>query len=271
MYLLFDIGGTNTRLAISRDGKTLEEPTNIPTTKDFDGGIAQLKKFINKRAGGEKITAAAGGIAGPLDREKTMLVNSPNIPDWARKPLKKALEDAIGAPVLLENDTALAGLGEAVFGAGQNFSIMVYITISTGIGGVRIIDKKIDRNALGFEPGQQIIDYKNGASLEGIISGSALERRFNKKPYEIIDEVVWEEEARILAYGLNNVIVHWSPDGIVLGGSMILKKPGVDIHRVRFHLKNILHIFPDPSPIVEAALANFGGLHGALAYLQEQV
>lgn len=268
MYLLFDIGGTNTRLTISKDGKTLEEPTSVFTLKNFDEGITQFKKFVSERVSGKKITAAAGGIAGPLDREKTMLVNSPNIPDWAGKPLKKTLEDTIGAPVFLENDAALAGLGEAVFGSGQNFSIMVYITVSTGIGGARIVDKKIDRSALGFEPGQQVIDYKNGASLESIVSGSALLRRFNKKPHEITDEAVWEEEARVLAYGLNNAIVHWSPDGIVLGGSMMLKKPGIEIERVRFHLKNIFHIFPEIPQIVEAALADTGGLHGALAYLQ---
>ena len=270
MFLLFDIGGTHTRFTTSQDGKEIGEVTLISTFKNFEEGILRLEKFADEETKGEKIIAAAGGIAGSLDHEKTMLVGSPHIPGWTGKPLKKALEDIMNAPVFLENDAALAGLGEAVFGAGQKFQIMVYITISTGIGGARIVDKKIDKNALGFEPGQQVIDYKNEASIESIISGSALERRFNKKAYEITDEAIWEEEARILAYGLHNGIMHWSPEGIVLGGSMILKKPGIDIERVRFHLKKILKNFLELPQVTEASLGDYGGLYGALTYVQQQ-
>ncbi|MBI2314469.1 ROK family protein, partial [Candidatus Daviesbacteria bacterium] len=158
MFLVFDIGGTNMRLAVSRDGKNIEEPKILKTPKDFDEGMLLFKKTALNLSDGEKIKAAAGGIAGPLDGKKEMLVNSPNLAGWVKKPLKKALEKFFGAPVFIENDAALSGLGEATYGSGQGYKIIVYITISTGVGGARIVNSHIDTNALGFEPGHQIIE-----------------------------------------------------------------------------------------------------------------
>ena len=111
MYLLFDIGGTKMRLAVSRDGTTFEEPKIIPTPQSFEEGMRAFSELATELSGGEPITAAAGGIAGPLNKERTMLINSPNIPDWINKPLKEALGSAINAPVFIENDNAIVGGG----------------------------------------------------------------------------------------------------------------------------------------------------------------
>ena len=59
MYLLFDIGGTNMRIALSRDGQTFEEPHIIPTPKDFDAGMLALKNLATELLAGEKATAAS--------------------------------------------------------------------------------------------------------------------------------------------------------------------------------------------------------------------
>ncbi|MFV1917705.1 MAG: ROK family protein, partial [Patescibacteria group bacterium] len=104
--------------------------------------------------------------------------------------------------------------------------------------------------------------------LEAHISGAAVEKRYGKKPYEITDDKFWDELARLLAFGLNNTIVHWSPDVVVLGGSM-MKKIGIPIDRVKFHLKKILKIFPELPEIKKAELGDLGGLHGALYYLKQ--
>ncbi len=106
--------------------------------------------------------------------------------------------------------------------------------------------------------------------LEEYISGAALERRLGKKPEDILNPVVWEELARHLAYGLNNTILHWSPDIVVLGGSMIVREVGIKIPRVRAHLAKILTIIPptEHPPIISATLGDFGGLHGALALIR---
>lgn len=280
MYLLFDIGGTNMRIAISCDGVTFEEPRIISTPKDFDAGILAIKNIATELTGGEKLTAAGGGIAGALDRSRTMFLNSPHLPGWNSKPLKSALEHALGVPVFIENDTAIVGLGEAVAGTGKGHGIVAYLTVSTGVGGVRIVDQKIDVSAMGFEPGHQIIDADGtlcrgtvcgtGFDLEGAISGTAITERYNKKPHEIVDKSFWDEMARVLAYGLNNTIVYWSPDIVVIGGSM-MKEIGIPIDRVRAHLNGILHIFPELPHIEHSALGDIGGLHGALHYVKQQL
>lgn len=273
MYLLFDIGGTKMRIAFSSDGKSFSAPVIIPTPQDFKKGTLLLTDAALELSGG-KIEAVAGGIAGPLDREKTMLVNSPHISGWIKKPLKKELQTALKAPVYIENDAAMVGLGEAAYGKGKGRRVVVYLTVSTGVGGARIIDGRIDESAMGFEPGHQIIDRegalctacKSGPGyLERYISGSAIEERYKKKAAEISDPKVWEEEARLLAYGLNNTIVHWSPDIVILGGSVAGKIP---LDRVRFHVRKILRIFPKLPPIERAVLGDFGGLYGALHFLR---
>jgi len=277
MFLLFDIGGTKKRLAVSRDGKSFDEPKIVDTPQDFNAGMSLFQKITLELSGGGKINAVAGGIAGPLDREKTKLVNSPNLSGWIDKPLKETLQKILKIPVYLENDAAIVGLGEATNGAGKGEEIVAYITVSTGIGGARIVDGKIDRNIFGFEPGHQIIDPAGtlcpicgfAGHLEGHVSGAALEARYHKKPYEITNPQIWEEEAKWLAYGLNNTAVYWSPSVIVLGGSMIIKGPGISIERISFHFKKTLSIFPEHPRLAKAELGDVGGLYGALEILKQ--
>jgi glucokinase len=264
----------------SKDGETFSEPKIVPTPKDFDAGMHLLGELGRELAGGEKITAVGGGIAGTLSRDRSIFLNGPHLQGWNGKLIKKVLEAEFGAPAFVENDTAIVGLGEATAGAGKGHSIVVYMTVSTGVGGVRIVNERIDVSAMGFEPGHQVIDAGGalhstsvggrGLDLEGYISGTAISERYNKKPYEITDEKFWDEMARLLAYGLNNTIVHWSPDIVVIGGSM-MNKIGIPVDRVRAHLKGILHIYPELPLIEHSALGDIGGLHGALAYVKQNL
>lgn len=268
------------RIALSKDGTTFGEPKIISTPKDFDAGMLALKNLATELLQGEKAIAAGGGIAGTLSRDKATFLNGPHLQGWNGKPIKAALETAFGAPTFVENDTAIVGLGEAVAGSGKGYPIVVYMTVSTGVGGVRIVNETIDVSAMGFEPGHQIIDADGtlckstvcglGLDFESAISGTAITERYGKKPYEITDEAFWEEMARILAYGLNNTIVHWSPDVVVIGGSM-MKKIGIPVDRVRAHLNGILHIYPELPVIVHSALEDFGGLHGALHFVKKKI
>ena len=276
MYILFDIGGTKMRIAASHDLEKFEEPIIIPTPRDFNEGITAFKDAVINLSHGEDIEAIAGGIAGPFSGEKCTLVGSPNLKDWINKPLRDELKNAFTAPVYIENDAALAGLGEATAGAGKGYDIVAYITVGTGMGGVRIVRGKIDQKTIGFEPGHQIIDIDKSACpncdgnyLGDYVSGKGLKNRIGKDPHEITDENTWDELARWLAYGLNNTIVHWSPEVVVLGGSMIVKKPGISVERVKEHLKDILRIFPELPEIKEAELADFGGVHGALEFMRQ--
>lgn len=278
MYLVFDIGGTKMRVARSDDCKVFSEPMIVPTPQSFDEGIIKLKELFEKLSEGKKPVAVCGGIAGPFNRERDRLIRAPHLPDWAGKPLKAELESLIDAPVYLENDTALVGLGEAAVGAGIGRNIVAYITVSTGVGGVRIVDDQIDVHNYGFEPGHQYVnfsDYDIGkcscgsyGHLETYISGADFFRRFGKSAQDVDSgSEIWDIQARLLAIGLINTIVHWVPDMIVLGGSM-MKIPGIPLDAVRRHVSELLTIYDTPPIIEKAFLADLGGLHGSLAYLR---
>lgn len=277
MYLLFDIGGTKTRLAVTSDLENLQDPVIFPTEKAFDAGIQKMIYEAGKLIGSETVSGISGDIAGSLNAEKSGVVISPNLPGWQGKPLCKMLHEAFGAWVHLENDADLVGLGEAHFGAGQGSGIMAYLTVSTGVGGGRIVHGKIDQYSVGFEPGFQIIDASEklvsdakSYFLEDLISGTAFADRFGKPAYEVEDEKAWDEAAQILAYALNNITVMWSPDTIVLGGKMIAGDPSISVDQVREYLEEIVTIFDKVPQILPASLGDEGGLYGAMALLKKK-
>ncbi len=279
MYILFDIGGTKMRLALSRDGKSFCDPVIVDTPQKFEDGMALFRETVSALAGKERVLAIAGGIAGVFDKKNGMLSNSPNLPDWVGKPLRGELGKVCDGGVFIENDSALVGLGEALAGSGVGEDVVAYITVSTGVGGARIVGGKIDEAAIGFEPGHQIIDPDNtlcpeceGNDLESYVSGRAVGKRYGMKPYEVMEEALWEETLpKFLAYGLNDTIVHWSPDVVVLGGSMIVGDPAISIEATERYLKELMHIFPNLPPIKKAKLGAEGGLHVALAYLKQNI
>jgi predicted NBD/HSP70 family sugar kinase len=280
MLVLFDIGGTKMRIGRSRDGHSLDASVKIDTPRDFKEGISAFKRIVDEFSREGEIEHAAGGIAGVLDHDHEMLLASPNMGGWIEKPLRRELSQILKSPVTIENDTAVVGLGEAHHGAGKGHSIVAYITVSTGVGGVRIVDGRIDRARFGFEPGHQIIDLDGTACLmcnerslhadgkghlEGYISGSSVEHRFERPAYELPqDDPLWDGLAHALAVGLNNTIVHWSPDVVVLGGSMIVGDPRIPLALVERYLERELVVFPEIPELKPALLKDQGGLYGAL-------
>lgn len=277
MFAYFDIGGTKTRIAISIDGQSFGDPLKFDTPKDFDEGVRVIAESIKSLAGDTPIEAVGGGMAGPIDEEHTMLMNSPNLPEWIGKPFVQNLGALLGCPVYIANDTAIVGLGEAYHGAGKGDAIVAYITVSTGVGGARIVNGKLDQGVHNLEPGHQYIDFDKSAcpecrssDAEDYISGTATAHRFGKKAYEVEDPQVWEDLSRWLAYFLNNTIVHWSPTSVVLGGSMIVGDPAIPVERVEEHLQEICTIYPVKPKIKKAKLEDLGGLFGAMVYVGQQ-
>jgi predicted NBD/HSP70 family sugar kinase len=268
MHILFDIGGTNTRVTVSKDGIAFETPTKYPTPQNFHEGVTKLKETINSYVtNSSDIQSIIGGMPGILEKESKTLTFARNLPGWEGKSLKEALKKDFVCPILLENDAALAGLGEAVYGAGRGADIVGFITISTGLGGVKIVGEQIDPASVGYEPGHELI---RGQELETLVSGSAFTAKYGKEPHDITDEKIWDEAAKILAEGLQNAIVFWSPERIVLGGPMILKKPGIDIEKVREYLSKNL-TFEKLPELVLAKNGDTAGLYGALALSRANV
>lgn len=265
MYLLFEIGGTKTRIGISADGRSIEKSQIIPTPKDFEQFISELKQVAVSLVGTESVKALAGGIAGVLDTEKGVLIKGPHLQGLVDKPLKETLQNVFKASVFLENDATLGGLGEAVFGAGQGKGIVAYITVGTGIGGTRIVNGSIDSKVFGFEPGHQIINPE-GLELEDWVSGEALKKEHGISSENIDDPIIWDEAAKRLALGLANTIMHWSPDILILGGGLMQKIP---LENLKTYIKEYLKIYPTPPEITLSKLGELSGLWGALEYIRQ--
>lgn len=269
--LLFDVGGTNLRVGVAGSTRDFRNAAIVPTPKRFADGIVAIRSWSKKLSRGRAIDVAVGGLAGTLSKERGMLINSPHLPQWVGKPFKRLLARSMHAPVVLENDADLVGLGEAAYGAARRYRIVAYLTVSTGVGGTRIVDRRLDAVSYGFEPGHMVVD-PNGPTyhtmrvrgvLESMVSGTAIRRIHRRHPREVTSAAVWRQQAQVLAYGLVNVTVMWSPEVIVLGGSMF-KIPGIDVGVVRRELSRNLKGFLPPPDVVRGTLGDIGGLYGAL-------
>ncbi|MEX1026394.1 MAG: ROK family protein [Candidatus Paceibacterota bacterium] len=275
MYILFDVGATKTRIAATRDRETFTEPTIVRTPKSFDEFKATFVATAREHGDGEVIDGAVGGMTGALDKTRGVIVHSPHLPDWNGRAVADELGSELAAQVTVENDSAVVGLGEAVYGAGKGHRIVSYVTVSTGVGGARMIDGRIDESAYGFEPGHQIVDLSGtleednaGGTLEGLISGTALANRYGKAAADIHEPEVWETLAERLAVGLYNLSLVWSPEVIVLGGSMITGDPAIDVAATEAPFRErITRVFPTAPEIKKAELGDINGVWGALAYL----
>lgn len=277
-YVLFDIGGTKTRVALSEDLETLSKVESFKTPLKFEDGIKKMIETIESMSPG-KVEAMAGGVRGRLNEEKTGIDKEIVLTKWAGKSIVDAFKKKYKVPIFIENDAAAAGVGEAVYGAGIGAEIVAYHTISTGVGGVKIERGYIDDYSIGFEPGHQILDVDRTIlgdditpTLENLVSGAAVEARFGVKPYEIPQsDLLWNELAEYLSQGLRNTILYWSPDVVVLGGSMIIGDPRIEIDVVRKCVVEALDSFVECPFITIAKLGDEAGLYGGMGILKQRL
>jgi glucokinase len=267
MFLLCDIGGTITRMALSLTGDKLDTIKMFETSHNFEEAMETMRKVGDELSNREKYHAVVAGVRA-LNKKTGQLFNQPNFPMWVGDPLFLKLKEMFGNDVFLENDAALVGLGEAVYGAGKGEKIVGYITLSTGVGGAKIVNGRVSSANYSFEPGNMLISAKNGEVdyLENLISGSAIEKKYGVKPTELDDDLAWEEITELLAIGLANTAVMWSPNVIVLGGSVPKK---LNFEKVNAYFKRFCKIYPEVPIVKQALLDETGGLYGGLAYLQK--
>ncbi len=258
------------RWAVTVDRQTFQTPIIMATPDQFEVALGEISQLAMTFTGGAPCQGAIIGLPGTLDERRASLLAAPHLKHWIGCEIKADLERELKLPVILENDAALVGLGEAVHGGGKGYGIVAYLTVSTGVGGVRIVDGIIDWNARGFEPGQEIMVIESVKTLEDLVSGAAIEKRFGRPPHDITDPALWEELARYLAIGVHNLIIHWSPQVVVIGGSM-MKTPGINLSRVTTHLIELQTKFTLPAPPLHlATLGDIGGLYGGLVLLNQK-
>lgn len=265
--LVFDIGGTKTRFAVVREGK-LGRVVTFPTPKNWRDVEPTFRREATRLLAGRKVMMAIGGVPGTLDPRKEILIRASNLRGWDKTPISKTLKRVFSvARIRIENDANLAGLGEAVYGAGKGNQIVAYLGIGTGVGGTRIVNGRLDEAASGFRPGHQIIDRSSKArcgcgqrgDLESLISGSGLARQFHQ-PAEKLPTKIFSQAALLLGTGLNNISVLWTPNVIVLGGSVMLR-----LWPFRRLISKGLAHRSYPPKLLQAKLGDLSGLYGALA------
>ncbi|HET7641724.1 MAG TPA: ROK family protein [Ktedonobacteraceae bacterium] len=190
-----DLGGTQIRTAVLR-GATLLSRISILTGANTqpDSVLPRMYEAIQEAL--DKADVSLGQIAGigvaapgPLDSNRGIVFSPPNLPGWDGIPLRDLLAERFQTSIYVDNDANVAGLGEYMFGAGQGSRNIVYMTVSTGIGGGVIADGKLLRGANGTagELGHMTIDWHgerctcgNIGCLEYIASGTSIARKANE-------------------------------------------------------------------------------------------
>ena len=265
MMLLIDVGGTNTRVAVAPKEGDLSSPVIFPTEKDFDAGINKIAETATTLLNGEKPEMVVMGITGQVSPQGE-LIKSPNLKTWEDRDLKNVLSERFNAPAYILNDAQLGALGEATTGAGKGASIVLYMTLGTGIGFARVIDSMPDLT-IGSETGHQYIDIdgEHLVEAEDVISGRALKERLHIGGEDVHDSAVWEEYARLAAIPLYNNILAFTPDCVVVGGSLV-KDGSLSVAALSEHLGKIATHLTQMPNIVRATLGDLCGLYGAQAY-----
>lgn len=261
--LAFDLGGTDLRGAlVTREGKVHRLIT--VATQAQDGVQAILDQMIKlatelrNTANGFEIVGAGVGAPGPLDPNAGLMLSPPTLNGWDNVPLARLLSDELGLPVKLENDANAAALGEWQFGAGRGYGTVLFVTISTGIGGGVISEGKVFHGSQGLavEIGHMTISESGPRCLcgsigcfEALASGTALGQRGAKiastpEGREILSSTtenghigaravveaarngdkiaisLLADEARWLGIGLTNLLHLFSPDVVIIGGGV---------------------------------------------------
>ncbi len=188
-----DLGGTKVATAAANLEAAIISRVTRPTEPErgVDAVVATIIDSVREAVAqaGARMDDVAGvgvGSPGPLNPETGVVVFAPNL-KWHDVPLGALMSEVLGVPVYLENDANLAGLGEARLGAGRGSKNMIYITVSTGIGGGLILGGEIYSGS-SFVAGEighmAIVDVDEGplcgcgnrGCLEALAAGPAIAR-----------------------------------------------------------------------------------------------
>lgn len=283
MYgIAVDIGATYTRVALGNDaGKLLEvvkfKTRELKTPGEMAEKIAQVSRHLIAKYGVDAVGVGIGS-AGPLDIEEGAIVNSPNMP-FKRIPLVKPLRDSLGLPVALANDCNAAVVGERVWGAGKGYENVVYVTISTGIGGGAYVNGSLllgkDGNAV--EVGHIVVDsqerlvcgcggrghweaYSSGSGIPryalllaeenpdlwstSLLSGmgeiTAKDVFEAYRRGDVFARKVIEDVLRYNDYGFSAIINLFDPEVLTIGGSVALNNSDIIIRPLGERLEKYL-------------------------------
>ena len=218
MYLGVDIGGTKTLAATLDAHGVITNKIKIPTNPDYKLFLKELEQVIHDFGPHDYRAAGVGMPVTDFDRKRGIGISFGNLP-WTMVPVQHDIEKLANCPVALENDAKLAGLSEAMLH--KQYSKVLYVTISTGIGTALVVDQHIDPN-IGDAGGAGMQFNHHGKMMpwEKFASGRAIVSRFGKRAEDIHDEKTWHTMVHDWGQGLLELIALTEPDLVVIGGSV---------------------------------------------------
>jgi glucokinase len=299
-----DIGGTKIALALASPDGRIIEGTRFPTRVEegphriLERAAAGIEAMLSKT--GARLTGIGVGCGGPLDRRHGLILSPPNLPGWDEFPINALLEGRFRVPVLLDNDANAAALGEQRHGAGRGFDDIVYITISTGIGGGVIVRGRL---VYGVYDGAGEVGHMTvlpdgpacgcGARgcLEALCSGTSIARRARERldggadsslsssgrgevtaqavaaaalAGDRVASEVWDETIRHLGVGVGNLFNVLAPEAVVIGGGV--SAAGEQLFEpLRQEVRRRVRMLPpEKINILQATLGGDSGIHGAV-------
>ncbi len=291
-----DIGGTKIAVGMVDDSGKVLSRMEAPTDPNrYSDGLELIAHMLRKTAQkvGAEISGIGIGSTGPVDPMSGTFGDVDFLPGWRDKSPVRDLAQVFSVPVALENDGDAAALAEAGWGAGRNRKRLIYVTVGTGIGGGIILDGKLYRGVDGAHPeiGHQVID-PNGPPCscgfrgcwESLAAGPGMaawidrnapeayphrEGMTAKKICELakdgdltaIDAVA--HEGMYLGIGIANLINLFTPDAIVLSGS-VMKSADLFLGRIREVIRAGCRFVPaEKAELMLASLGDDTNLIGA--------
>jgi predicted NBD/HSP70 family sugar kinase len=273
VVVALDIGGTKVLAAAAgREGAPLRT-LRRPTPASLEEGLQLLASMARECAAGARIRAVGASIGGPLDW-KEGVVSPLHQPSWRAVPLKALLEKEFGCPFGVDVDTNVAALGEWE-ARGRLPRRLLYLTISTGMGGGFVVDGHLYRGANGEHP--EVAHQWIGSDarcecgavgcLEERVSGNGIRRRFGK-PAEQLADAEWSEVGLDLGRGLRTMTTLLAPDLIAIGGGVAIGAGERLLGPAREVAAASLKLLALP-PVELSALGYDTALQGALALARE--
>lgn len=248
MYLLIDVGGTKTLIAIANPKGKILHSIKFPTVHEQNNFAKNLIQQIRSNFALGSIEAMGVALPGVVKDNKVQWLG--NLP-WKNFDLAKILQDEFGTPVFIENDANLATLAEAKNKSGRT----LYLTFSTGIGGGVVDNNKFAPEFQNYEPGHDVYEYAGEKSeWEDLASAKAFVDHYGIKVQDIKDKKCWSKDVpERIALGLAPAITKIQPDRIVFGGPL-----GFELKRYRTTLRRILKKELNTKTLPRFTVAKYG-------------
>jgi glucokinase len=289
MFLGIEIGGTKLQLGVGPGDGTLRGVWRGAVDMGAGGDgirrqiVAALPDLL-PAAGVDRsdLRAVGVGFGGPVDDATRSVITSHQVAGWDNFPLAEWLTETLGLPAALGNDADVAGLAEALFGAGKGLSPIFYMTIGSGIGGGLIIDGKIHRGTGkgAAEIGHLRMPTADGPKpLEQVASGWSIDRAAGRPAHEVavaakrgdaVARGILDSALNNLSEALCHVIALVCPRRIVIGGGVSLMGEEMFFRPLREKVaERVFKPFADCFDIMPAALGEEVVVHGALALARQ--